>query len=382
MQQVGQAWLILQLTNDPLALGFVAAAQFGPSLVLGLFAGLLADAVSKRAALLWTNLLPAVLALILGLLVATGEVLPWHVYVLAFALGIINAFDMPIRQAFVVEMVGRSDVANAVALSSAVFNLTRILGPAMAGVLIAVIGLAPLFLFNAASYLAAVAGLLLMRPGELVPPTERAVLERHWRSVVDRLAEGLRYVWHEPRIRLPILVLAVVSTFTLNFQVLIPVYARDVLGGEADTFGFLMAASGVGSLSGAMAIAFGMRPTMRLLLGGVVVLGLAMTALGLTAWLPIGMVLMFAGGWGVIALAATTNTTIQLAVPDILRGRVMSVYTTVFAGSVPFGGIFAGAVAGTFGVSVALAAGGLIALATAAVAAASWWRNPARGTPH
>jgi MFS family permease len=382
MQQVAQAWLILQLTNDPLALGIVAAAQFGPTLVLGLFAGLLADAVSKRLALLWTNSLPGVLALALGLLVASGEVQPWHVYVLAFCLGIVNAFEMPLRQAFVVELVGRPDVANAVALNSAVFNLTRILGPAVAGVLIAIIGLAPLFLLNAFSYLAVLASLLMMRSQDLAAPSERAVVERHWRSVVDRLAEGLRYVRADHRILLPILVLAVVSTFTLNFQVLIPVYARDVLLGDADTFGFLMAASGVGSLSGAMMIAFGVRPTMRLLISGVVVLGLAMTALGLTAWLPVGLVLMFASGWGVIALAATTNTTIQLSVPDVLRGRVMSVYTTVFAGSVPFGGLFSGAVAGSFGVSVALTVGGLIALGTAAVAAASWRRSPARAAPN
>jgi predicted MFS family arabinose efflux permease len=282
----------------------------------------------------------------------------------------------------VVELVGRPDVANAVALNSAVFNLTRILGPAVAGVLIAIIGLAPLFLLNAFSYLAVLASLLMMRSQDLAAPSERAVVERHWRSVVDRLAEGLRYVRADHRILLPILVLAVVSTFTLNFQVLIPVYARDVLLGDADTFGFLMAASGVGSLSGAMMIAFGVRPTMRLLISGVVVLGLAMTALGLTAWLPVGLVLMFASGWGVIALAATTNTTIQLSVPDVLRGRVMSVYTTVFAGSVPFGGLFSGAVAGSFGVSVALTVGGLIALGTAAVAAASWRRSPARAAPN
>jgi len=371
MQQVAQAWLVLQLTDDPFALGIVAAAQFGPSLVFGLFAGVIADAFNKRIALLWLQVMPGLLALALGLLVASGEVQPWHVYLLALALGVANAFEMPLRQAFVVEMVGRSDVANAVALNSAVFNGSRIIGPALAGLLIAVIGLAPLFFLNAFSYVAVVVGLLLMRPDELVNPVERAVVERSFGSVIDRLVEGLRYVRGEPRILLPITVLAVVSVFALNFQVLIPVYARNVLLGDADTYGFLMAASGVGSLSGAMLIAFGQRPSLNLLLAGVVALGLGMLGLSLTASLPLGLLLMFVSGWGLIALAATTNTRIQLIVPDVLRGRVMSVYTTVFAGSAPFGGLISGSVATAFGVSAALALAGVIALITAAAAAAA-----------
>jgi MFS family permease len=368
MQQVAQAWLILQLTDDPFALGIVAAAQFGPSLVFGLFAGVIADAFNKRTALLWMQLMPAVLALVLAALVATDQVVPWHVYLLALVLGVVNAFEMPLRQAFVVEMVGRNDVANAVALNSAVFNGSRIIGPALAGILIAVVGLAPLFFINALSYIAVVAGLLLMRPAELTNP-ERARVERSLGSVVDRLVEGLRYVGSEPRILLPIAVLAVISVFTLNFQVLIPVYARNVLLGDAGTYGFLMAASGVGSLGGALAIAFGMRPSLRLLLTGVVAVGLGMLGLAVTAWLPIGLVLMFISGWGVIALAATTNTRIQLIVPDVLRGRVMSVYTTVFAGSAPFGGLISGSVATVFGVAAALALAGVVALLTAGVAA-------------
>jgi MFS family permease len=371
MQQVAQAWLVLQLTDDPFALGIVAAAQFGPSLVFGLFAGVIADAFNKRLALLWMQVVPGFLALALGVLVASGQVQPWHVYLLALALGVANAFEMPLRQAFVVEMVGRTDVANAVALNSAVFNGSRIIGPALAGLLIALIGLAPLFFLNAFSYVAVVAGLLLMRTNELVTPTERAIVERSFGSVLDRLVEGLRYVRGEPRILLPITVLAVVSVFALNFQVLIPVYARNVLLGDADTYGFLMAASGVGSLSGAMLIAFGQRPSLTLLLVGVVALGVGMLGLAVTAWLPLGLVLMFISGWGLIALAATTNTRIQLIVPDVLRGRVMSVYTTVFAGSAPFGGLISGSVATALGVSAALALAGVVALLTAAAAAAA-----------
>jgi MFS family permease len=368
MQQVGQAWLVLELTGDPLALGIVAAAQFAPVLVLGLFAGLAADAVSKRTALVWTQVSAALLAVVLGLLVVSGQVQVWQVYLLALGLGMVNAFDMPIRQSFVVEMVGRPDIANAVALNSAVFNATRIIGPAIAGVIIATVGIPPLFFLNAASYLAVVVSLLLMRPAELVAPVERAVVERRWRPVLAQLAEGLRYVRGNPPILLSISVLGIVATVALNFQVLIPVLVRDVLGGDADLFGFLMAASGVGSLVSALSIAFGQRPTLRLLLFGAGVVGVAFIGLAVSRSVPLSLLLMFVAGWGTIAMAATTNTIIQLNVPDVLRGRVMSVYTTVFAGSVPLGGLFSGGLAAAGGVELALAAGGILALITALVA--------------
>jgi len=216
---------------------------------------------------------------------------------------------------------------------------------------------------------------LMMRTSELHRPRERLTVGRNPRSVVNHLVEGLRYVRSTRLILIPIVVLGVVSTFTLNFQVLIPVFARDVLHGEADTYGFLMAASGAGSLVSALAIAFFMRPTMRLLLAGTAVIGAGFIGLSLIVSLPLDMVLMFIVGFGVIAMAATTNTTIQLSAPDALRGRVMSVYTTVFAGSVPFGGLFSGYLAAVYGVQFALAVGGVIALLTV-VGAAFWLRRP------
>jgi MFS family permease len=367
MQQVGQAWLVLELTDDPLALGLVAAAQFTPVLFLGLFGGILADAVSKRTALFFTQIAAGLLALILAVLVVTGLVEVWHVFVLALCLGVVNSFDMPIRQSFVVEMVGRPDIANAVALNSAVFNITRIIGPAIAGLTIAAIGIFPLFFINAVSYLGVIISLIFMRPHELRLPTERAVVERNLHSVIDRLVEGLRYTRRDPQIFLAIAVLAVVSTFALNFQVLIPLVARDVLGGNADTYGFLMAATGVGSLLSALSIAFGQRPTMGRLLAGAAAIGIAMVGVGLSRSVPISLGLMFLAGWGLISMAATCNTMIQLAVPDVLRGRVMSVYTTVFAGSTPFGGIFSGGLAAIGGAPAALVVGGGIAVLAAIV---------------
>jgi len=372
MQQVAQGWLVLELTNDPWALGLMAAAQFLPVIVLGLFAGVLADAVSKRRALMATQAASMVLAVVLGTLVHLGQVEVWHVFVLAGLLGVVNAFDMPVRQAFVVEMVGREDIANAVAFNSAVFNGTRIVGPAVAGLLIATVGIAICFFINGVSYLAVIISLFAMRASELreSPPS---IVQRSVRSVIDSLTEGLRYVRDEPTVRLSLTVLGIVATVALNFQVLLPLLARDVLGGGADTFGFLMAASGVGSLVSALSIAFGQRPTPRLLLAGAAAIGLAMIGLGVSRLLPLSLLLMLVTGWGVIAMAATTNTLIQLTTPDALRGRVMSVYTTVFAGSVPIGGLFAGGMAATAGAPAALALGGALALVTVAYAL---WRLP------
>jgi len=374
MQQVGQAWLVLELTDDPLALGIVAAAQFAPILFLGLFGGIVADAVSKRRALVVTQLVAAVLALILGILTATNVVEVWQVIVLALALGVVSSFDMPIRQSFVVEMVGREDVPNAVALNSAVFNGSRIVGPAIAGVAIAFIGLAPLFFVNALTYVAAVIGVLIMRPGEL-HTSPRLVIERNVGSVVNRLVEGLRYARNDEVIFLAISTLTLVSIFALNFSVLTPLVATDVLGGEADTFGFLMAASGAGSLLSALSIAFGGRPTLPRLFVGALAVGVAMFGLGISRSVPVSMALMFLAGWGVIAMAATANTLIQLRVPDELRGRVMSVYTTAFAGSSPIGGIFTGIVASIGGAALAASLGGLLAIVVAGI---GFFRLPER----
>ncbi len=368
MQQVAQGWLVLELTGDPMALGLVAAAQFIPVMFLGLFGGVAADAIPKRNGLIATQIIAGALALLLGLLVITGRVEVWHVLVLALGLGVVNAFDMPIRQAFVVEMVGREDIVSAVGFNSALFNGTRIIGPAVAGLLIAVVGVAPCFLINAATYLVVIVCLLAMRLHELIDHA-RPDRPRTIRAVGTQLAEGLHYVRNTPAILLAVCLVGVVSMTALNNQVLLPLAATDLLDGGAATYGFLGAASGVGSLVSSLSLAFGQRPTIRLLLIGAGSLGLSMVLLALSRSLPISLLIMVLAGWGLIAMAATTNTVIQLTVPDQLRGRVMSVYTTVFAGSSPIGAIFAGAVAATAGVAVALGVGGLLALGAVGVAA-------------
>jgi MFS family permease len=363
MQTIAQSWLIFQLTNDPIALGLLAVVQFAPVLVLGLFGGVVADAFPKRNALLVTQTAALVLALVLGLLVLTRTVQVWEVFVLAGLLGIVSAFDMPIRQSFVVEMVGRGDIVNAVALNSALFNATRIVGPAIAGLLITTVGIAACFLINAASYVAVLFSLFLIHGEDLLAPPVSA-LQRTWKSVVGQLAEGLRYVRDTPSIRLAVIVLGLVSTAAINFGVVLPLLAQNVLGGGAETFGFLSSATGLGSLVGALVLAFGPPPTMRRALAGATAIGLAMFALAISRSLPVSLLLMAVAGWGMISMGATINTMIQLTTPDHLRGRVMSVYTTVFVGSTPFGGLISGAIASAFGTPAVFLVAGVVSLLT------------------
>ncbi len=361
MQQVAQAWLVLELTHDPIWLGIVAAAQFIPVMVLGLFAGVAADALPKRRVLLWTQVTMMILAAILSVLVISGVVQVWMILVLAFLLGIANAVDMPVRQSFAVELVGREEVGSAVALNSAMFNGARVIGPAAAGLAIAAFGVGPAFAINALSFLAVIVGLRMMDERELHLGNRIARPETA-RAVVQNLAEGLRYVRQTQVVLLAVVVVGSVATVGMNFNVLIPAFAQDDLAAGAAGYGFLMAASGVGSLLAAMRLVFGGRPRPVRLATGALLLGAASVALAVTRVFPVALVLMVLVGFGSILMAATGNTTIQLAVPDHLRGRVMSVYTTVFSASVPIGGLAMGAVASAFGVTVAIALGGVLTL--------------------
>ncbi len=375
MQQVAQAWLVLELTHDPIWLGIVAAAQFLPVIVLGLFAGVAADALPKRKVLIATQVVMLVLAAILAVLVVAGVVEVWMILVLAFLLGIANAVDMPVRQAFSIELVGREDIGNAVALNSAMFNGARVIGPALAGLAIAAFGVGPSFAINALSFLAVIVGLRLMDEEALHLPT-RIDRPDSARAVVRNLKEGLQYVRQTQIVLLAVVTVGVVATVGMNFTVLIPAFAQNELGSDAAGFGFLMAASGVGSLLAAMQLVIGGRPRAIRLATGALILGAASLALAVTREFPVALVLMVLIGFGSILMAATGNTTIQLAVPDHLRGRVMSVYTTVFSASVPVGGLAMGAIASAFGVPVAIALGGALAL-LAGLGALAWGRGGA-----
>ena len=374
MQQVAQAWLVLQLSDgDPLWLGIVAAAQFLPVMIFGLFAGILADAFPKRQTLMAVQAVMMVLAGMLAILSLSGLVEIWMVVVLALALGCANAVDMPVRQSFAVEMVGPRDVGNAVALNSAMFNGARVVGPAVAGLTIGVFGIGVAFAINAASFLAVIAALSMMRDGDLIRP-RLLPRPRSLGEVGANLAEGLRFVWRSPVVLMAISVVGLVATVGMNFSVLLPPLAKDVLESDAAGYGFLMTASGVGALTAALALVVGGRPRPVRIALGAVVLGVATLALAVSTSFAASLVLMVFIGGGGISMAATANATIQLSVPDGLRGRVMAVYTTVFSASVPIGGLLMGALASVLGLPVTVAIGGALSLATG-LAGVVWWRR-------
>ena len=361
MQQVAQGWLVLQLTHDPLWLGLVSLAQFGPVIVLGLFGGVIADQLPKRKTLMATQTIAMVLAFILFGLTATHVVQVWHVLVLSVLLGVSNAFDMPARQSFAVEMVGRDDVANAVGLNSALFNASRILGPAAAGLLIGAFDISIAFLINGVSFIAAILAYLAMRDSEL-----RAVAQnprpRNVAEVISTMAEGARYVRTTPIVLLGVSIVGLAATFGMNFSVLVPPLADNVLHVGASGFGFLMAASGVGSTIAALWVAFQNRPGPRPIVFGAIALGIGSIILALSTSFALSLVAMSIAGAGGIAMAVSANTTIQLAVPDQLRGRVMSFYTTIFSASVPAGGLLMGAIASAWGVPLSLSVGAVLTL--------------------
>ena len=372
MTAVAQSWLILQLTGNPFDLGLLTVAQFGPVLVLGLFGGLIADGLPKRRTLYVTQTVAMAVSFLLFLLAATHTVQVWHVFVLAGVMGVRNSVDMPTRQAFAVEMVGREDIGNAVALNSAMFNGARVIGPAIAGLAIGAFGVSIAFLIDALSFLAVLFGLFLMREAEL-RPAPRFVRPTTTGAVFTNLGDGLRYVRRTGLVLLSITIIGVVATFGINFSILIPPLAANVLHVGASGYGFLMAASGLGSLLAALTIAFGGTRATRMLIGAIV-LGVAEILIGGIASYPVDLVLMFAAGAGAISMMATANTVIQLQVPDELRGRVMSVYTTVFAGTSPIGGLALGALAANAGAPTAIAFGGAVSLVAALIGVA-WYRR-------
>jgi MFS family permease len=376
MQQVAQAWLVLTLSKDPIWLGIVATAQFLPPMVLGLFAGVLADVLPKCQTLIAVQAVMMLLAVVLTILTVTGVVQIWMIIVLALLLGCANAVDMPTRQAFAIEMVGPRDIGNAVALNSAMFNGARVVGPAVAGLTIGVLGIGPAFAINAVSFLAVIIGLAAMRDDEL-HPSRLVPRPRSARAVVDNLAEGLAFVRRTPIVLMALATLGLTATFGMNFQVVIPPLARDALGVDASGFGFLMTASGLGALTAAVALVIGGRPRPIRIALGPIVLGIASLLLATSHSFPLSLLLMVPVGAGGIVMAATANATIQLAVPDGLRGRVMSVYTTVFSASTPIGGLAAGALATSIGILPTVALGGALTLVTG-LGALVWWRRLSR----
>ncbi|MCL6639051.1 MAG: MFS transporter [Firmicutes bacterium] len=355
MQSMAQSWLVLELTGSPFLLGLVGAVQFGPFLLLSLFAGVLADRLPRRRLLLMTQSTLLLLALGLAVDVHLGLVRYWHVLVFAGLAGIANTFDMAGRQSFYVQLVGKEDLMNAIALNSSVFNAARIVGPAAAGLLTGYAGVAACFFFNALSFLAVLAGLSLMRLDDARP------VPGSGRDFLGNIREGLRYTRATPGVLAPIMLMGALSIFAMNFQVLIPAFARIVLEQDARGYGFLMSAHGLGALGGALTLAaLSHRGFKRgFLTGGAVGLCLFQLLLAPVRLYPLAFVLLVLTGWSLSTFSASVNTAIQLAVRDEFRGRVVSLYSLVFIGFTPIGSLISGSLARHLGVPAAMATGAL-----------------------
>ncbi|HVO71207.1 MAG TPA: MFS transporter [Aggregatilineaceae bacterium] len=349
MQTTAQAWLVLKITNSPFSLGLVTTLQFLPVTILALYGGVLADRLWKRRALLFTQLILTIQAFIFGILVAAGVIQLWQIYILAVIQGMANAVDTPVRQAFVVEMVGREELTNAVALNSMEFNAARILGPTLAGVIIDRIGIAPTLILNAISYIPVLIALLVMRQSELhvVPPSTRG-------SATQRLLEGLSYAWRSPTVLTVLIVVAAIGTFGYNFSIVLPLLARFVLHTNASGFGALASFLGFGSLVGAIVAAYFTNVKVQRLLIASGAFSIIFGALAITRVFALSAALLVALGFAGIIFAITANTLLQLESPDALRGRIMSVYVLLFMGSTPVGGFVIGTLSDVLGVPVAL----------------------------
>ena len=359
LQMVAQGWLVWELTHNQLSVGLVTAAGSLPMLLFALAGGAVADRVDRRKLLQVTQTCAMVLAALLGVLALQPGVQVWHIGVVAACLGVVSAFDMPARQAFVVQTVDRETLLNAVALNSVLFNGARIVGPALASLCIAVpwLGVSGCFFLNSASYIAALIALGRIRVVHEPRPASRE-------SRVQELLGGIRYVTGTPVIRRLMTLLAVVGLFGWSISVVMPAMAERVLGGGAGTYGLLTTANGVGAMLGALFLAsVGDTPhKRRMVYGGLVLMCVALLGFSLARWIPLSAVLIGVAGSGTLLYAATSNTVVQSMVPDELRGRVMGMWSLVFAGTSPIGSLLMGWMAGQWGAPVAIRVAAVIVL--------------------
>ncbi len=354
MEQTAMSWLVYQITGSKLLLGVVAACGSAPMMFFSLWGGALADRYPKRAIIICTQVSQMFPSFILAFLVWRGWATPAIIIVLAIINGIAVAFDMPARQAFTLEMTSREDLLNAISLNSSIFNCARILGPAVAGVVIGAVGIAMCFLINGISYLAVIAGLLMMRLPAHPPRDEDALRPSAW--------SGLVFVIKNRRVRTILGLLGTVGIFGWSYAVLLPVFARDIFHRGADGYGSLMSASGIGALAGALTVATAghVLPARKIALLGNFIFAAALLAFSLTRNFYLALFFLMLGGFGTLLFFSTSNTVMQTIVPDEMRGRVLGVWGFVFGAMIPLGSLEAGAVAHWFGAPFALAFGAII----------------------
>jgi MFS family permease len=360
MTSTAQGWLVYQLTGSKALLGVVAAAGTAPMLVFSTWGGWAADRFPKRSVLVCTQTGMMILAFIFAGLVWLGLIQPWEIIVLGLFGGVAMAFDMPARQSFVVEIASREDLMNAISLNSAMFNGARIVGPAIAGFLMAKVGIALCFFIDGVSFLAVLTGLLLMRLPAHVPSAATG-------GALAQSLEGFRYVWNHVRVRTIFALFAIVGIFGWSYSVLMPAFARDVLHLGEQGYGFLLGASGVGALIGALVTATfgpGIAPR-KLAFGGVWLFSAMLLTFSFNRSLTIAMLCLAGAGFGMMLFFSTLNTTVQTIVPDEMRGRVMGIWSLIFGGMIPFGALEAGALAHYVGTSATLAVGAVICALTA-----------------
>ncbi len=370
MQSIAQAWLVLRLTGSGVDLGFVIGLQFLPMLLFGPVGGLMADRVDKRRLLYFTQASGGLLALTLGILDATHLVELWQIYVLATLLGVVNLFDNPTRQTFVMEMVGRDDLPNAVSLNTVVMNASRVIGPAIGGLVIVLVGLEACFFVNAASYIAVLVGLSLMRASELhkTEPVARAK---------GQIRDGFRYVWARPPLRNTLLAMAVIGIFAYNFQVTLALLAKTTFHGGAGTYSLLTSCMGVGAVVGGLLAAHRARPTPRLLHGLALTFGSLLAGVAFAPTLAIAVVVIVLMGAASIGFIATANASLQLQADPAMRGRVMALSAMAFLGSTPIGAPLVGAIAQWTNPRIAIAVGSAATLLAAGLL--SWRHRSAPG---
>jgi len=372
MQQVAQAWLVLSLTNSPLRLGLVGSLNFLPILLFALVGGAVADRLPKRRLLVLTQSLLFCQTATLALLIVTGRVRYWHICVLALVWGIANTIDLPVRQAFVVELAGRADVTSAVALNSAAFNVARIVGPAAAGLLIARAGVAPAYFINAGAFVVVIVALLTVR-------ARGTPLPRGGTTIGEEIREGVSYVLQTPRILILLAVLAVISITVFNFSVYVPLFARQVLGLGPEGFGLLMAAVGVGAVGGALTLGALQAPSISLLFTTGFLSCTGLVVMSTIGRFGVAAGVLFVLGWISVMVVAGCQAALQLAAPDRLRGRIMSLHTFIYGGVFPFGAFTVGSISEHWGVSWAFRVAGLFGL-TALTLVLVWWRFRTRET--
>src|SRR5947208_2741902 len=362
MQQTAMSWFVYEITNSKFLLGLVAAIGSAPMVLSSVWGGALADLYPKRSILVATQSAQMVCAFLLGAGVWLGFASPWFVMIIAALNGISMGFDMPARQAFTVEMASREDLLNAISLNSSIVNGARVVGPSVAGLMIGAVGVAMCFFLNGLSFIAVIAGLLMMR----LPPFEPRV---HVASAGEHAWNGIVYSMKHPRVRTILVLFLAVGVFGWSYAVLMPAFARDVLGRGANGYGVLMSASGLGAFVGALMVAtYGhLFIPRRLALGGVWLFSVALLAVSFTKEFVPAFVLLFVAGFGMLLFFATSNTVLQTIVPDEMRGRVMGVWSLVFGAMIPLGSLEAGTVAHLLGTSFALAFGAIICAVSALV---------------